>query len=68
MAGQFISLISIETTESYKLIEINFINLYEKFVYRNIYIYNLVEYFLRHIYYHPTICANINNIILSINY
>lgn len=68
MTTQFISLISIQTIKSYKLIKINCISFYKKFIYRNIYIYNLVKYFLEHIYYHSTISTSINNIILLFNH
>lgn len=48
--------------------KIDFIDFFERSVYRNIYIYNLIDYFLRHIYLHPTSDTYINNIILSFNY
>lgn len=47
---------------------INFIGLFEKSAYGNIYIYNLVDYFSKHIYPHPTPGASGDNIILSFDY
>lgn len=47
---------------------INFIGPFERFTYRNTYIYNLVNHFLRYIYPYFTVGININNIILLFNY
>ena len=43
----------------------DFIGPFKKFVYNNTYIYNLVDYFSRHIYPHPTSGAGVNNVIIS---
>lgn len=43
---------------------INFISPFERYVYENTYIYNLINYFSRYIYPHLIVGANINNIIL----
>lgn len=42
----------------------DFTSPFEKFAYSNTYIYNLLDYFSRHIYPHPTFGADINNIII----
>ena len=42
----------------------DFIGLFEKSVYGNTYIYNLVDYFLRHIYLYPTSEAGTNDVII----
>lgn len=55
--------------KSYELvIGKNFISFFEKFIYNNTYIYNLLNYFLRHIYPHPTLETNTNNINILFNY
>lgn len=46
----------------------DFIDNFEKSVYNNTYIYNLVDYFLKYIYFYLTIDIIINNIILLFNY
>ena len=46
------------------LMRIDFIGPFEKFIYGNTYIYNLIDYFLRHIYPHPTFEAGTNNVIV----
>lgn len=42
----------------------NFIGLFRKFAYGNIYIYNLLNYFSRHIYFYSTFEASINDVII----
>lgn len=64
MAAQFVLFLFIQIEKPYKLIEINFNSFFKRFLYKNTYIYNLVNYFLRHIYSCFTINAGINNIIL----
>ena len=44
--------------------EIDFISLFERSAYRNTYIYNLVSFFLRCVYFHLTTGASTNNVIL----
>lgn len=63
-----ISFTLIQTRESYELMGIDFIGLFEKSVYENIYIYNLVDYFSRHMYPHPTFYAGTNNVVLSFDH
>lgn len=46
----------------------DFIGLFEKSAYNNTYIYNLVNYFLKHIYLYLIFGADINNIIILFNY
>ena len=46
----------------------DFIGPFERFAYGNTYIYNLVDYFLRHIYPHPTANTGTNNVILLFNH
>lgn len=48
--------------------EMDFIGPFEKFAHGNTYIYNLVDYFSRHIYSHLTSGASINDIIISFDY
>lgn len=64
--AQSILLILIQTKELYELMKIDFISFFQRFAY-NIYIYNLVDYFSRHIYLHTTLSANINNVIFLFN-
>lgn len=64
----FIPLILFQNRKLYELIEIDFINLFKKFAYINIYIYNLVNYFTTYIYLYFTPSADENNVILSFNY
>lgn len=53
----------IQTEKPYKLIKMDFISLFEKCVYRNTYIYNLIYDFLtKHIYYGPTFDVGTNNV------
>ena len=68
MSTRSVPLTFIQTREPNKLIKINFISFFKGSTYRNIYIYNLVDYFSRHIYLHPTTGAGINNIILLFNH
>lgn len=63
-----ISFTPLQTRESYELMGIDFIGLFEKSVYGNNYIYNLVDYFSRHMYPHPTSDAGTNNVILSFDH
>lgn len=46
----------------------NFIDFFKKFIYKNIYIYNLVIYFFKYIYPYYNQNANRDNIILLFNY
>ena len=46
----------------------DFIGLFEKYVYENIYIYNLVDYFLRHMYPYLIAGVDINNVIFLFDY
>lgn len=46
----------------YKQIEINFMELFKRFIYINIYIYNNVYYFLSDMYSNHIIATCINNI------
>ena len=59
----FIALTLIQTRESYELMRINFIGLFENSTYKNTYIYNLVDYFFKHIYPYPTSSAGGEDII-----
>lgn len=45
----------------------DFIGLVKRSAYGNTYIYNLVDYFSRHIYPYLTVGASINNVILLFN-
>ena len=47
---------------------IDFISSFKKSAYSNIYIYNLVNYFLRHIYSHPTSRPGTNDVIILFDY
>ncbi len=46
----------------------DFIGPFERSAYGNTYIYNLVDYFSRHIYPHPTVGAGTNDVILSFDH
>ncbi len=54
----------IQTGEPYELMGMDFIGLFKRSAYGNTYIYNLVDYFSRHRYPHPTVGAGTNDIIL----
>lgn len=55
----------IQTEKLYKLIKMDFISLFKKCVYRNTYIYNLIDDFsTKYIYYGPTFGVGTNNIII----
>lgn len=47
---------------------IDCISPFEKSAYGNIYIYNLADYFSRHIYLHPTSSAGTKNVIILFNH
>ena len=59
-----VPLTPIQTGKPYELMEIDFISPFEKFAYGNTYIYNLVDYFSRHMYPHPTFKAGTNDVII----
>lgn len=42
----------------------DFIGFFERFAYRNIYIYYLVDYFLKHLHLYLTFGASTNNVII----
>ena len=46
----------------------DFISLFKKSAYDNTYIYNLVDYFSKQMYSHPTSGAGTNNVIISFNH
>ena len=46
----------------------DFINLFEKFIYGNTYIYNHVDYFSRHMYLHLLSKIGKNDVIISFNH
>lgn len=46
----------------------DFIGPFEKSIYDNTYIYNLVDYFWRHMYPHPTSGASTNDVIIFFDY
>ena len=48
--------------------KIDFIDPFKKFAYGNTYIYNLVNYFISHIYLFSTINASTNNVIILFDY
>ena len=64
MSAWSVPLTPIQTREPYDLVRIDFIGPFEKSAYNNTYIYNLVDYFSRHIYPHPTSGAGTNNVII----
>ena len=63
-SARSVLLTRIQTRKPYELIKIGFIGLFEKSAYGHTYIYNLVDYFSRHMYPHSTSRADINNIII----
>lgn len=48
--------------------KINFLSFFERFIYKNTYIYHLIDYVLRHIYSYLTTGTSTNDIILLIDY
>ena len=64
LSAQSVLLTPIETGEPYELMRIDFIGRFKKFAYDNTYIYNLVDYFSRDMYFHPTFGAGINDIFI----
>ena len=67
-AARSIPLTPIQTGEPDKLMGMDFIGLFEKSAYGNTYICNLVDYFLRHMYPHPTPGAGADDVILSFDH
>ena len=67
-AARSIPLTLIQTGEPYKLMEMDFIGSFEKSAYGNTHIYNLVNYFSRHIYPHPTLSTGGDDVILSFDH
>ena len=57
-------LIPIQTRKPYELMGIDFIDLFKKSAYGNTYIYNLEDYYSRHMYPYPSSKAGTNNIII----
>lgn len=68
MSVWLILLTLIQTREPYELIKIDFIGLFERFTYKNIYIYNLVDSFSKYIYLYSTFGVGTNNIISLFDY
>ena len=68
ISAQSVLFTPIQTGEPYELMGIDIIHSFEKFAYSNTYIYNLVNYFSRHIYPHPTFGAGINDVIVLFNH
>lgn len=68
MSAQSVLFTLIQTGKLYEFIEIDFIDLFEKSAYGNIYIYNLVDLFSRCIYPYSTFDTNINNVIILFDY
>lgn len=46
----------------------NFISPFKRFAYGNTYIYNLVDYFSRHMYQYPTSGVGTNDVIILFDY
>ena len=67
-ATQSVLLTPIKTEEPYELIGMNFIGPFEKSAYGNTHIYNLVDYFSRHMYPHPTPGAGGDDVISSFDH
>ena len=67
-SARSVPLTPIQTGEPYELMGMDFIGPFERSAYGNTYIYNLVDYFLRHMYPHPTAGAGTNDVILSFNH
>ena len=63
ISAQLAPLTPIQTGEPYELMGIDFIGPFNKSAYGNTYIYNLVDYFSRHIYRHPTSGAGTKHVI-----
>ena len=68
MSALLVPLPFILIEEPYELMEIDFIGPFKKLAYGNIYIYNLVDYFSRHIYPHFISGNGINKVIILFNY
>lgn len=67
-AARSVSLTPIQTAKPYELMGRDFIGSFERSAYGNAYIYNLVDYFLSHIYPHSTFGAGTTDFILSFNH
>ncbi len=67
-SARSVPLTPIQTGAPYELMGMDFIGLFEKSAYGNTYNYNLVDYFSRHMYLHPTSGASANDIIISFDY
>lgn len=68
MTAWSVPLTPIQTREPYKLMRMDFISTFERFAYGNTYIYNLIDYFLKHMYLYPTAGAGTNDIIFLFDY
>ena len=68
MAARSVPLTSIQTGEPYELMGMDFIGPFERSAYENTYIYNLVDYFSRNMYPHPTVDTGTNDVILSFDH
>ena len=67
-SARLVPLTPIQTGEPYKVMGIDFIGPFEKSAYGNTYIYNLLDYFLRHMYPYPTSGAGTNDVIILFNH
>ncbi len=63
-SARSVPLTPIQTRKPYELMGMDFIGLFEKSAYGNTYIYNLVDYFSRHMYPQPTSSASANDVII----
>ncbi len=67
-SAQSVPLTPIQTREPYELMGMDFIGPFEKSAYGNTYIYNLVDYFSRHMYPHSTSGTGTNDVIISFDH
>lgn len=67
-SARSVPLILIQTGEPYELMGMEFIGSFERSAYGNTYIYNLVDYFSRHMYLYSTSGAGTNNVIISFDH
>lgn len=58
----------IQTRKLCELIRIDFIGFFKRFIYGNTYIYNLIDYFLKYIYFYLIISTGTNNVIFLFNH
>lgn len=67
-SAQSVPFIPLQTKDAYKLIEIDFISPFNKFTYGNTYIYKLIDYFSKYMYFYLITKVDINDFIILFNH